>query len=230
MSGGHKLLVIDDDLAIRRLLRAALERVGYSVTEAATARDGLLRVAGERPAAILLDLGLPDRDGLELVSELAGGSAALVVISAREGSEDKVTALDLGADDYITKPFNTEELLARVRAALRHRLPAGRKTIVLGEVTIDLERRLVHRAGHPVHLSPKEYAMLAELASHVGKVLTHGHLLGAVWGPAHRDDVEYLRVAARALRQKLEANPSQPTLLINEPGIGYRLSDAMLAT
>ncbi len=221
-----KILVVDDDAAIRRLLARTLDRAGYAVVEAADARAALNALAIDHPDLVLLDLGLPDRDGLELLPILVRPPGpAVIVLTAREATDEKVTALDLGADDYITKPFDTEELLARVRSALRRaaRAAAERVVVGFGDAAIDLVERRVTRSGDEVRLTPKEYALLAELARHPGRVLTHHHLLRAVWGPAHLDDVEYLRVTMRGLRLKLEADPAAPSLLRNEPGVGYRL-------
>jgi two-component system KDP operon response regulator KdpE len=222
-----KLLVVDDEPQIRRLLRAALERSGYEVVVAEDARQALSLLGIERPDLVLLDLGLPDRDGLELLPLIrARSQAKVLVVSAREAIEEKVAALDLGADDFVTKPFDTDELLARVRVALRQRLAAAAPSPVarLGAVEVDLLGRQVRREGVEVHLTPKEWGLLAELARHPGRVITHGQLLRAVWGPAHEHDVEYLRVAVRSLRAKLEENPATPTLILNEPGVGYRLA------
>ncbi|MBC9031904.1 response regulator transcription factor [Sphingomonas sp. JC676] len=225
MSNTPKLLVVDDEPAIRRLLNTGLTRAGYRVVEAATARDALSALNIDKPDAVLLDLGLPDRDGLELVPLIKAAGPALLVISARDATEQKVTALDLGADDYITKPFDTEEVLARVRTALRHRLSAESEAPIvrMGDVEIDLSNRMVRKAGEEVHLTPKEFGFLAELAKHPGRVVTHPQLLRAVWGPGHETDVEYLRVAARGVRMKLEGNATQPSSIRNEPGVGYRL-------
>jgi two-component system KDP operon response regulator KdpE len=225
MSNTPKLLVVDDEPAIRRLLNTGLTRAGYRVVEAATARDALSALNIDKPDAVLLDLGLPDRDGLELVPLIKASGPALLVISARDATEQKVTALDLGADDYITKPFDTEEVLARVRTALRHRLSAESDAPIvrMGDVEIDLSNRMVRKAGEEVHLTPKEFGFLAELAKHPGRVVTHPQLLRAVWGPGHETDVEYLRVAARGVRMKLEGNATQPSSIRNEPGVGYRL-------
>jgi two-component system KDP operon response regulator KdpE len=180
----------------------------------------------DKPDAVLLDLGLPDRDGLELVPLIKGSGAAVLVISARDATDQKVTALDLGADDYVTKPFDTEEVLARVRTALRHRLSAevDQPVVTVGDVEIDLTSRLVRRAGEEVHLTPKEFGFLAELAKHPGRVVTHLQLLRTVWGPGHEQDVEYLRVAARGVRKKLEGVDVDMSLIRNEPGVGYRLT------
>ena len=221
----HTILIVEDDGAIRRLLYAALTRSGHTVIEAADGRAALAALAIDKPDAVLLDLGLPDRDGLELIPLVKAAGAALLVVSAREETAQKVAALDLGADDYITKPFDSEEVLARLRTALRHRVVASAPAAVLriGAVEIDLGARLVRRDGEEVHLTRKEYGLLAELARHPGRVITHAQLLRAVWGPGHEHDVEYLRVAARGIRRKLEADPAAPVLLRNEPGVGYRL-------
>jgi two-component system KDP operon response regulator KdpE len=225
MSKQAKILVVDDEPAIRRLLSAGLTRVGYRVVEAGTARDALSAMQIDKPEAVLLDLGLPDRDGLELVPLLKAAGASVLVVSARDETEQKVTALDLGADDYVTKPFDTEEVLARIRTALRHRLSAEAETPVVrfGTVEIDLGARLVRKSGEEVHLTPKEFGFLAELAKHPGRVVTHSQLLRTVWGPGHEHDVEYLRVAARGVRRKLEDDPAIPSAIRNEPGVGYRL-------
>jgi two-component system KDP operon response regulator KdpE len=220
------VLIVDDEPQIRTLLKATLGRAGYSVVEASNAREALVSKSIDKPDLILLDLGLPDRDGLELVGALAAEPrSAVLVISARDQTEQKVAALDLGADDYVTKPFDTEELLARVRASLRQRLASEseRQVVEAGDVSIDLLGRYVRRSGQEVHVTPKEWNLLAELAKHPGRVLTHEMLLRSIWGPAHVGQTEYLRVAIRSLRQKLEQEPSQPKLIINEPGVGYRL-------
>ena len=225
MSQQAKILVIDDEPAIRRLLSTSLTRAGYRIVEADSARSGLNAVQIDKPEAVLLDLGLPDRDGLELVPLIKAAGCAVIVVSARDATDQKVTALDLGADDYVTKPFDTEEVLARIRTALRHRLSGETDTplVRIGDIEIDLIARWVRKAGEEVHLTPKEFGFLAELAKHPGRVITHVQLLRSVWGPGHETDVEYLRVAARGLRKKLEDTAS-PSLIRNEPGVGYRLS------
>lgn len=224
MSQTVTILVVDDEPAIRRLFHVGLSRAGYAVVEAGTAREALNAMDIDKPEVVLLDLGLPDRDGLELIP-LMRGQAAIIVVSAREATDQKVAALDLGADDYVAKPFDSEEVLARIRTALRHRIPAevAERPVRRGDVEIDLVARLVRKGGEEVHLTPKEYAFLAELARNAGRVITHAQLLRAVWGPGHESDVEYLRVAARGLRRKLEDNPASPSLIRNEPGVGYRL-------
>lgn len=225
MPHSPKLLIVEDDAAIRRLLRVAAERGGYTVDEAAIAREALSLLNIARPDAVLLDLGLPDRDGLELIQSIRAKGAALIVVSARTDTSEKVAALDLGADDYLTKPFDTEELLARLRTALRHR-DRGESdgTVVIGDVEIDLVHRRVRRSGEEVHLTPKEYGILAVLARSPDRVVAHAQLLRDVWGPAQEGNAEYLRIAVRSLRQKLEADPARPRLITNEPGVGYRLA------
>lgn len=224
MSQTVTILVVDDEPAIRRLFHVGLSRAGYAVVEAGTAREALNAMDIDKPEVVLLDLGLPDRDGLELIP-LMRAQAAIIVVSAREATDQKVAALDLGADDYVAKPFDSEEVLARIRTALRRRIPVDlvERPFRRGDVEIDLVARLVRKGGEEVHLTPKEYGFLAELARNAGRVITHAQLLRAVWGPGHESDVEYLRVAARGIRRKLEDNPASPSLIRNEPGIGYRL-------
>jgi two-component system KDP operon response regulator KdpE len=219
------IVIIDDEPAIRRLVRGALERAGQSVDDAANAADGLALARRVGCELVLLDLGLPDRDGLELVPILKALDRAVIVLTARDATAEKVAALDLGADDYIVKPFDTEELLARVRTALRHRGGATPGPLILGGISIDHLRREVRRDGVPIILSRKEMALLAELARYPGRVVTHRQLLISIWGEAHAGDVEYLRVTVRSLRRKLERDPSAPMLIRNEPGVGYRLVD-----
>ena len=222
----HKVLIVDDELHIRRLIHAALARADYAIVEAENAREAVERLRDERPDITLLDLGLPDRDGLELVPLFKQQSdTTLIVVSARDAIEEKVAALDLGADDYLTKPFDTDELLARVRVALRNRLTrdGGNLTLTVGDVTMDLIARTVTKGGKEVHLTPKEYAVLAQLARFPGRVITHNQIMREVWPNEHEHHVEYLRVLVRTLRQKLEADPQQPQIICNELGIGYRL-------
>ena len=229
MSLAYKILVVDDEPQIRRLLRNTLERADYAVTLAADAREAMRMLAFDKPDAVLLDLGLPDRDGLELVPLIkAQSDAALIIVSAREATAEKVAALDLGADDYVTKPFDTDELLARLRTSLRRRVQASaeRRLVAAWDVEIDLVDRIVRKNGEEVHLTPKEYAFLAELARHPGRVFTHKQLLGAVWGAVFEQNIEYVRIVVRNLRQKLEADPSSPRLIVNELGVGYRLKGA----
>jgi two-component system, OmpR family, KDP operon response regulator KdpE len=220
------VLVIDDEPQIRRLLRTTLNRASYDVCEAATAREALDALAISQPDVVLLDLGLPDRDGLELVPLIRKQSdATLLVVSARDATDQKVTALDLGADDYVTKPFDTDELLARVRASLRHRLSeqGGQSKVLVGDIEIDLINRHVLKAGEDIHLTPKEYLVLAELARFPGRVITHDHLMKTVWPNDYERHIEYLRVVIRNIRQKIEPELSRPTILVNEMGVGYRL-------
>ncbi|WBH15334.1 response regulator transcription factor [Sphingomonas radiodurans] len=217
------VLVVDDDAAIRRLLHQTLERAGYNVIDADDARSAMTAVDHHDPDAVLLDLGLPGRDGLELVPLIARRPAtALLVVSAREGTDDKVAALDLGADDYVTKPFDSEELLARLRVALRRRDTVTGRQIQVGDLSIDLADHLVRRRGTEVHLTRKEYEVLTMLAEHPGRVVTHRQLLERIWGKAD-PRVEYLRIVIRNLRQKIEAPDPIGSLVQNELGIGYRL-------
>ncbi|WP_242126518.1 response regulator transcription factor [Sphingobium sp. Sx8-8] len=228
MTTRHKALIIDDEPQIRRLIHAALTRADYATMEAADARAALDMMGQERPDVVLLDLGLPDRDGLELVPLIKRQcDASLIVISAREATEQKVAALDLGADDYLTKPFDTEELLARVRVALRNRMTrdGGATAVRAGDVTIDLMARIVTKNGQEIHLTPKEYAVLARLARYPGRVITHQQIMAHVWPHEHEHHVEYLRVLIRTLRQKLEDDPQRPRIIGNELGIGYRLRE-----
>lgn len=222
-----RILVVDDEAAIRRLLRNTLLRAGHEVVEAGTAGDALRLAAAERPDAILLDLGLPDRDGLGIIPLLRKqGDAVILVVSAREAVEEKVTALDLGAEDYVTKPFDTEELLARLRVALRHRGPAAEaagKVVVRGDLAIDLDRRIVTRGGADVHLTRKEHDVLALLTRHIGRIVTHDRLLASCWGGDEDARIEYLRIVIRNLRQKLEAPDPVGSVIANELGVGYRL-------
>ena len=221
-----KILVVDDEPQIRRLLGVALARGGHDVIEADTAAAAIAAARAGRPDIVLLDLGLPDRDGIELIPLLKGETeTAIIILSARDATEEKVAALDLGADDYVTKPFDSEELLARLRTAARHLGRHGGDRLAAGGIMIDLAGRIVKRDGEHIHLTRKEFALLAELARHPGRVLTHGQLLRTVWGPVHEGDIEYLRVAVRSLRQKLETDPARPALILNDPGVGYRLAD-----
>jgi two-component system KDP operon response regulator KdpE len=222
------ILLIEDEPQMRRFLRAALGAQDFRLMEATTAREGLAQAAGRNPDVILLDLGLPDRDGLEVTRELREWTATpIIVLSARGREQDKVAALDLGADDYLTKPFGVEELLARIRVALRHSAqPPGGPTDPMftgGDLQVDLSRRTVRRGEQEVHLTPTEYKLLTLLIRHAGKVLTHQQLLREVWGPNYINQSHYVRVYMAQLRQKLEADPARPRLLMTEPGVGYRL-------
>jgi two-component system, OmpR family, KDP operon response regulator KdpE len=217
------ILVVDDEPQIRRFLRSALPPHGYEVAEAGDAAEALGLLAREKPDAVILDLGLPDEDGFVVIERIrAGGLTPIVVLSARGDVDGKVRALELGADDYITKPFDMAELLARLKAALRHGLQTTGEAPVFrtGSLSVDLVNRRVRLGETEVHLSPKEYDLLRFLVAHAGKVATHQQLLREVWGPAHLEDVQYLRVLMRQLRQKLEPEGS---LLATEQGVGYRL-------
>lgn len=226
MADGARILVVDDEPQIRRLLKVSLEAHDYRIVEAASGQEGIRLAALEKPDLIVLDLGLPDIDGQDVIRRIREWSPTpIVVLSVRADENDKVAALDAGADDYVTKPFGTGELLARIRAALRHTVnaAAGAPVFTSGDLLVDLEKRQVSVMGEPVKLSPKEYELLRLLVQHAGKVLTHQFILRQVWGPAHEHDVQYLRVFARQLRQKIETDPAQPQLLLTEPGVGYRL-------
>ncbi len=223
-----RILIVDDEPQIRRLLRVSLTAQGYETTETALGQDALLRAAAEHPDLVILDLGLPDIDGQEVIVRLREWSdVPIIVLSVREREKDKVTALDSGADDYIAKPFGIDELLARIRAALRHRIQADVKEPVFqsGDVTVDLGRRQVSVGNREVRLTPKEYDLLRVLVTYAGKVVTHRQLLRAVWGPGYATETQYLRVYIGQLREKLEADPSQPRLILTESGVGYRLRE-----
>ncbi|MFO0574750.1 MAG: response regulator [Polyangia bacterium] len=221
-----QILVIEDEPSLRRFLAVTLEANDYQVVEAGTARRGLELFAEGPPQLVLLDLGLPDGDGVELTQQLRGFSQVpIIVLSARGDESVKIRALDAGADDYLTKPFAVGELLARLRVALRHSARVGPSDPVFtaGELRVDLSRRQVFRGGEEVHLTPIEYRILTVLLQSAGKVVTHKHLLTTVWGPRHAGEVHYLRVYMAQLRQKLEADPNHPRLLLTEAGVGYRL-------
>jgi two-component system, OmpR family, KDP operon response regulator KdpE len=223
------VLLIEDEVQMRRFLRSALESHNVRLVEAGTAREGMAHAAGYRPDLILLDLGLPDGDGIDMTRRLREWSRTpIIVISARGQEDDKVRALDAGADDYLTKPFGIGELLARMRVALRHaadRPGEPSPVFAVGDLRMDLVKRQVTVAGAPVHLTPTEYKLLATLVRNAGKVLTHSYLLKEVWGLHTKDQSHYLRVYMGQLRHKLEADPARPSLLLTEPGVGYRLRD-----
>jgi two-component system, OmpR family, KDP operon response regulator KdpE len=227
MSNKPRILVVDDEPQIHRFLGPALEAAGYAPLRADTGQEGLQLLATRRPDALILDLGLPDLDG-KVVLERARAffDGPLLILSARNRELEKIDALDLGADDYVQKPFGVGELLARLRVAIRNKVAqqSGQPVLRAGEVEIDLVRRLVSRAGAAVKLTPREYDVLAELAKGAGRVLTHQQLLSAVWGPAHVEDVQYLRIVVQHLRQKLETEPNAPQLITTEAGVGYRLT------
>jgi two-component system KDP operon response regulator KdpE len=220
------VLVVDDEPQIRRSLRVALRANGYEVEEAATGETALDQVATRPPALVILDLSLPDLDGVEVCRRLREWTQVPVIILSANGEDEaKVRALDEGADDYVTKPFSVQELLARMRVAVRRAARASDTAVVVihaGDVEIDLARRLVSRNGEEVHLTPTEYGVLRYLAEHAGRVVTHGQLLRTVMGPGYEDAVGSLRVYVASLRKKLEADPAQPRLITTEPGVGYR--------
>jgi two-component system, OmpR family, KDP operon response regulator KdpE len=226
-TAGPLVLLIEDEAQMRRFLRASLAAHGYRLMEVSTATEGLAQGKAYNPDIVLLDLGLPDLDGIDVVRGFRQWSQApIVVISARGQEQDKIAALDGGADDYLTKPFGVGELLARMRVALRHaeRLRHEAESVfVAGDLTVDLARRVVTRAGEDVHLTPIEYKLLAVLVKHAGMVLTHRQLLKEVWGPSHVEQTQYLRVYMVQLRHKLEREPARPRWLVTEPGVGYRL-------
>lgn len=225
--GNHPdvVLVVDDEVQMRRLLRISLDAAGYKTIEAADGRDALVQAATHRPDIVILDLGLPDMDGLNVLQRLREWTQVpVVVLSVREGDHDKVAALDAGADDYVTKPFSTPELLARLRVARRHVQPDDGQTLFrAGSLEIDLATRRVTRKGQEVRLTVTEYALLRLLARHAGRIMTHRQILREVWGPNAGEQTHYLRVYVARLREKIEAEPSRPTLLVTEPGVGYRL-------
>lgn len=226
MSSGPRVLVIDDEAQIRRFLRISLEANGYEVHEVANGLDGIGRAAQLRPDLIILDMGLPDIDGLEVLRRLREWTTTpAIILSVRDADDDKVAALDAGADDYLTKPFSLEELMARMRVAQRHTNPGPQSHLfTAGAVTVDLSRRQVTRNGEAVKLTPTEYALLRLLIQHAGRVLTHKQILREVWGPEYVEETHYLRVYFAQLRQKLEEDPSLPRLILTEPGVGYRLA------
>ncbi len=225
-----RILLIEDDPQIRRFLRTSLGLQGYELIEAATGNDGLALAASQVPDLVILDLGLPDLEGIEVIKRLREWSSIpIIILSARGQERDKVANLDAGADDYLTKPFGMAELLARIRVALRRKLPAeeGKAVAVfsLGDLKVDFERRLVFRGDQEIHLTPIEYKLLSVLIKYRGKVVTHSQLLKEVWGPAYTGQNPYLRIFILNLRRKLENDPTRPYYLITEPGVGYRLRD-----
>jgi two-component system KDP operon response regulator KdpE len=235
MSSPVRVLIVDVEPQSLKLLRAALTHEGYRIFEARAAAEALHAARARKPDVVLLELDLPDADGTDLIKELREqwSHRPILVVSARDGEDEKVRALDRGADDYITKPFGTGELMARIRVALRHEASAGvagalggRAVIRIGDWTLDLDRRLVFVGRRQVHLTPQEYDLLTYLMKHAGKVITHPQLLKVVWGPTHTDQRTYLRVYMAQLRRKLEADPAHPRYLLTEPGVGYRLTDS----
>ena len=225
MTDGARILVIDDELQIRRMLKTALAGYGYAMDEAATAKEGLAQAAIFHPDLVVLDLGLPDADGMEVIKHLREWTQVpVIVLSVREGETDKIGALDAGADDYLTKPFSMGELLARMRVALRHAArPETEPVLAFGDLVVDLLHRKVLLRGEEVHLTPTEYEILKYLSLQADRVVTHSQVLRAVWGPNSEAETHYLRIYVASLRRKIEADPSQPSLIVTEPGVGYRL-------
>ncbi len=222
---GSRVLVIDDETAIRRLLRISLEAEGYTLLEASEGKEGLVMASTQRPDLIILDLGLPDIDGLTVLKRLREWlTIPVIVLTVKDSDIDKVALLDAGADDYLTKPFSVLELSARIRAALRHTQPAEMQAIFCsGHLEVDLSARIVSISGKPVKLTVTEYDILRILVRYAGKVVTQGHLLREIWGPHASEQTQYLRVYIGQLRKKLEKDPSRPELILTEPGVGYRL-------
>jgi two-component system KDP operon response regulator KdpE len=225
------ILVIEDEPPIRRFLRASLDGEGYRLAEAGTGLQGLSMASTHPPDLVILDLGLPDMDGLQIIEELRRWSQMpIIILSARDQEKDKVIALDRGADDYLSKPFGVDELLARIRVALRHqarisgRLAGATTRFSVGDLTVDLEARRVFVRGQEAHLTPIEYRLLTTFVQHAGKVLTHRFLLKEVWGPGYAEETHYLRVFTANLRRKLEVDPARPRYLLTEQGVGYRLA------
>lgn len=224
---GALILIVEDEPQMLRFLRASLGTHGYRLVESTTGNDGLAQAAARNPDVILLDLGLPDLDGLEVTRRIREWTKTpIIVLSARGQDEDKIHALDAGADDYLTKPFSVGELLARIRVALRHVAEGATEAqpvFTLDALRVDLAKREVRRGEEEVHLTPTEYRLLGTLIKHAGKVVTHRQLLKEVWGPPYVEHTQYLRVFMAQLRQKLEPDPAKPRYLLNEPGVGYRL-------
>lgn len=228
MSDKTRVLVVDDEPAILRFLKPAMEVDGYAIASVGTVAEALKRIASDVPDIVVLDLGLPDGDGKDVIRRVREWSdVPIVVLSAREREIEKIEALDLGADDFVNKPFGVGELLARMRTALRHRMLRKNETPLLkiGNLEIDRVRHRATRAGEELKLSPKEFELLFFLAGHAGKVITHRQILTAVWGPAHTEDTQYLRVYVGHLRQKIEEKPDDPRIIVTEPGIGYRITE-----
>jgi two-component system KDP operon response regulator KdpE len=221
----ERILVVDDEPQIQRFLKPALSAAGYDVLEAMTGAEALKAAATTAPDLVILDLGLPDMDGKEVIANLRGWSQVpIIILSARDRESEKIAALDLGADDYIEKPFGIGELTARIRTALRHRIQreGGQTQLSADGVSIDTIKRVVTKDGEPVRLTPKEYDLLVMLAHHAGRVVTHKTLLTSVWGVAHGEDLHYLRVFIGQLRGKIERDPADPKIIRTEPGVGYR--------
>ena len=229
MTSKRRVLLVDDEAAILRFLKPVLEANDYEMTSAGTVAEAIKRIAAESPDIVLLDLGLPDGDGKDVIRRTREWSdLPIIVLSARERETEKIDSLDLGADDYVNKPFAAGELMARMRTALRHRMQRQAEVPVLhvGELEVDSLRRRALRGGNELKLTPKEFELLSFLARHAGRVVTHKQILSAVWGPAHAEDTQYLRVYVGQLRQKIEAEPDDPKIILTEPGIGYRITEA----
>jgi len=230
MNQPPRILVVDDEPQIHRFLRPSLTASGFDVLVAVDGRDALRQLGSDRIGLVILDLGLPDMDGKDALAEIRHRFAVpVIVLSARDREAEKIAALDLGADDYINKPFGIGELLARIRSVLRRRLtapPEAASQFQIGQVAIDTAAHQVTRAGERVRLTPKEFELIVLFARHAGRVITHRHILSEIWGPAHVNDTQYLRVFIGQLRQKLEDNPAEPKLILTESGVGYRMIDA----
>ena len=228
MSAKTDVLVVDDEAAILRFLKPALEANGYEMASAGPVAEATKRIAADSPDIVLLDLGLPDGDGKDVIKRAREWSdVPIIVLSARERETEKIEALDLGADDYVNKPFNVGELLARMRTALRHRMQrkAEMPLLRVGNLEVDSVRHRATRSGAEIKLTPKEFELLSFLARHAGRVVTHKQILTAVWGPAHAEDTQYLRVYVGQLRQKVEEHADDPRIILTEPGIGYRITE-----
>jgi two-component system KDP operon response regulator KdpE len=228
VTGRTRVLVVDDEAAMLRFLKPALEANDYAMASAGTVADATKRIAAEAPDIVVLDLGLPDGDGKDVIRSVREWSdVPIIVLSARDREAEKIEALDLGADDFVNKPFGVGELMARIRTALRHRMQRQAEIPVLraGELEVDTLRHRVTRQGEELRLTPKEFELLSFLARHAGKVVTHRQILAAVWGPAHTEDTQYLRVYIGHLRQKIEHNPDDPRIIVTEPGVGYRMTE-----
>ena len=225
MADGVQILIVDDEPQIRRFLRIGLEASGYQIHETATGHDAIPKTAQFRPDLVILDIGLPDMDGLEVLKRLREWTKTpVIILSVLDSDKDTVAALDAGADDYLTKPFSMDELMARIRTAQRHAQPQQDEAVFTsGRLNVDLTRRLVLADGEPIKLTRTEYALLRLLIQHAGKVLTHQQILREVWGPEYIHETHYLRVYFAQLRQKIEEDPALPEIIITEPGVGYRL-------
>lgn len=224
---GSLILVVDDEIQIRRFLKVSLEASGYRTSEVANGTDAIAQAALLRPDTIILDIQLPDISGLEVLQRVREWSKVpVIILSVQDSDKEKIAALDAGADDYLTKPFSVGELLARLRVAQRHAQPEqGANVFQVGEVTVDVARRLVTRSGEPVKLTPTEYSLLRLLVQHAGKVLTHRQILREVWGRDYENELHYLRVYTAQLRQKLETDPTRPQIILTESGVGYRMAE-----